>query len=217
MLKKFYSGTYILVEEEVEQGGKIKLTNANIVLNKSQLLAFLVKPSNGFSEHYVSSQPLNLYIPYTEYVTLIGELVGSNFNYLKESIDVYRKNLGNHNSLYRLFCLDVAKAGFTEVSKSMSDEYESTKILAKYDEIIRPRYTVKDISISETSSVFMEQFTEAERKDLIKHIESNIDIVFSEVLKKVNNISNINMFLLSAIYYGIYLFDKRIILNIKED
>lgn len=108
----------------------------NVTLDKDHLLAFLVRPDTGFKEHYVSSRPLNIYIPYTAYLALVKDLVSKDLDILRISLSNYKIAFNSKNRdtlLVRLYYYELAFAGFNELIKSSKRGKLSTRIYACFN------------------------------------------------------------------------------------
>lgn len=195
----------------------------NITLNQSQLLAFLAKPNNGFTDHYVSSQPLNLYIPYTSYIDLVKTLVDYNLDITRVPLSNYRNAiLKGSNSKYsiRLYYYELALAGLAELRKSHISKKLCTRIFPKISQV---GLEEKEVIFSETPNFTLENINKDELSSLHKEIldVANIPIdVFNSLIIGEDNslIENTYMYYMCLNYYGIFKYSNiNYVINVKEE
>lgn len=194
------------------------MTYTNVVLDKSHLLAFLVKPTTGFTEHYVSSQPLSLYIPYTEYLSLIKDLTSINLDILRTPISVYRGALsaGEYSTMmYRLYHYDIALSGLEEVRRSYRRGFRCTRIFGSVNS--NSSKTVNIVGFESAADFVQDNFTEQERQVLHQFIQKNFDIQIGLLWKNYELIDNVHMYFMCMAFLGVYKFGKDFIISVKED
>lgn len=194
------------------------MTNTNVVLDKSHILAFIVKPTNGFTEHYVSSQPLSLLIPYTEYVRLIKELVELNLDILRTSISVYKRALINGETsvaMLKLYHYDIALSGLEELYKSSRRGFECTRIFGSVD--CYCGLDVKAVRFESSAEFIQNHFTQNERHELHQLMGSLKNIPENVLTGKGEHISNTYMYYLCMGFFGVFKFQKNFIINVKEE
>lgn len=194
------------------------MTNTNVVLDESHILAFLVKPSNGFTEHYVSSQPLSLYIPYAEYLSLVKDLIKLNLDILRTPISVYINALNRGEDslpMLKLFHYDIALAGLEEVYKSYRRGFQCTRIFGLVD--CYSGLEVKTISFDSSAEFIQANFTQNERQELRQFISNFRDIPMSILSEKDELISNAYMYYVCMAFFGVYKLQKNFILTVKEE
>lgn len=195
------------------------MTNTNIVLDKNHILAFLVKPSKGFSEHYVSSQPLNLYIPYTEYIALIKDLIMLNLDILRTSISVYKNALKfgeDSTQMIKLYNYDISLSGLEEVYKSTLKGFPCTRIYSLVD-CYNIDLEVKTISFETSAEFIQANFTQAERQELHQLIRSHKNIPMNVLTEQKELIDNAYMYYLCMAFMGVFKFPKKFIITVKEE
>lgn len=195
------------------------MTYTNLVLEKSNLLAFLAKPTNRFTEHYVSSQPLCLYIPYSEYIKVIKDVISSNLNILRHDLSVYKSCLSRGEDsaqMHRLFSYDVACAGLYEIKKSHTKGLPCTRIFGIMD--CETNVEVKSISLESSADFVIKNFSQDELKELYNFIYNEFGIPISIIRTKDETlISNAYMFLSCVANLGVYKFRNDFILSTKEE
>lgn len=194
------------------------MTNTNIVLDKSHILAFIVKPSNGFTEHYVSSQPLSLYIPYTEYIRLVKELIELNLNILRTPISVYKQALSNGETsmpMLKLYHYDIGLAGLEEVYKSARRGFQCTRIFGSVD--CYCGLDVKAVRFDSSAEFIQNHFTQNERRELHEYISSLKSIPPNVLQGNGDSISNTYMYYMCMAYFGVFRLQKNFIINVKEE
>lgn len=195
------------------------MTYTNMVLDKSHILAFIVNPNKGFKEHYVSSQPLNLYIPYSEYLALIKELVSLKLDILRTSISVYSSALsdGDYSSkMIKLYYYDIALSGLEEIRKSLLSSSKCTRIFGLMD--VKKNADILEIDFNESANFVMSNFSDKQRLYLQQMIFKCTNIPADIIMcKNEELVDNIYMYLTSMSYMGIFKYKDRFALNVKEE
>lgn len=187
----------------------------NLVLNGGQLLSFLVEPTRGFTGHYCSSSPLNLYVPYTEYIRLINDLIKLRLDILRTPLEVYEKAVSNgeySKSMIRLYYYTIALSGLYELSESCKKEHECTRIFCMFDE--EDEKGVTKLEFPQIPEFVLENFSDKERSELIKLIRKNNGVNVAKVHNQDIK-GNINMYYTCLGYLGAYLYNKGVLLNIE--
>lgn len=194
------------------------MTNTNIVLDKSHILAFIVKPSNGFTEHYVSSQPLSLFIPYTEYLQLIKDLIALNLDILRTPISVYKRALASGDTgipMLKLYHYDIALAGLEELYKSSRRDFQCTRIFGSVD--CYCGLDVKAVRFDSSAEFIQNHFTQNERQELHEYISNLKSIPQGVLTGQGGSISNTYMYYLCMAFFGVFKLQKNFIINVKEE
>lgn len=194
------------------------MTNTNIVLDKSHILAFIVKPSNGFTEHYVSSQPLSLYIPFTEYIRLVKELIELNLDILRTPLSVYKQALSKGDTgmpMIKLYHYDIALAGLEEVYKSSRRGFECTRIFGSVD--CYCGLDVKSVSFNSSAEFVQNHFTQNERHELHEYISSLKSIPQNVLTGQGGSLSNTYMYYMCMAFFGVFKLQKNFIITVKEE
>lgn len=192
--------------------------NANIVLDKSHLLAFLVRPNVGFPEHYVSSQPLSLYIPYTYYISLVKDLIKLNLDILRTPLSVYKKNIkfgDNSLSMLKLYHFDIALSGLEEIFKSYSKGFPCTRIFSLVD--CNSELRIETISFNSSAEFIKTNFTQVERTELHEFIRNYKIIPRSIFSEKGELLTNTYMYYICMALFGVFKMNKDFIITVEEN
>lgn len=196
------------------------MTNTSLKLEKNNILAFLVKPNNGFTEHYVSSQPLNLYIPYTQYLSLVKELIYLNLNILRTDISTYKNAIsyGDFSTqMLKLYHYDIALAGLEELHKSNNSNHQCTRIFGLIDEY-KGKFEVKTISYDNSAEFLVANFSQDERTVFTNLMLKKKSLDFKKVLETDEIINNGNMLSIILLCFGVYISENpKFIISIEEE
>lgn len=193
------------------------MTYTNVVLEKSHILAFLVKPSNGFTEHYVSSQPLSLYIPYTEYISLVKDLINLNLDILRTPISVYKNALRHGEQsipMLKLYHYDIALSGLEEIYKSYRRGFQCTRIFGLVD--CNSDLEVKSLSFESSAEFIQANFSQVERTELHELINSKKSIPRSILTESDDMLVNTYMYYTCMAFMGVFKLQKNFIITVKE-
>ena len=190
--------------------------NTNIVLTKNNLLTFFVKPNKGFVDHYVSSQPLSLYIPYTEYVTFVKEFISTDLDVLRNPISVYKNAIkfGDHSiNMLKLFQYDVALSALTEIKKSFSKGFSCTRIFGLVD--CGTDVEIKSIKFDSAPNFVKDNFTNYEMLDVHSFVQENYPM--ANIIDSNANESNIRMYYVCLALMGVFKLKKNYIISMEEE
>lgn len=195
------------------------MTRNALTLDKSHLLAFLVRPCIGFTDHYVSSQDLSLFIPYSEYLEVVKEVSSLNLDILRTPVSVYRGCLQDElhpEKMVKLFHRDIALSSLSEVCKSYPRRFQCTRIFGTMD--ISCSRKVVELKPHESADFVVSNFSQQEQQTLIKEV-LNLHDIKSEILKPAEDktLYDTYMFYRALALYGVYLFNKNFVISFKED
>ena len=198
----------------------------DVILDKDHLLAFLVRPDTGFTEHYVSSKPLNLYIPYTEYLALVKDLVKDNLDILRVPLNTYRERLyaNDHVSLVRLYYYEIAFAGFSELIKSDKRGKLCTRIF-DYLDIESNGVPIKKLDFVTESKNFIntnflnidKNTNQQELQVIFNLLVDNYHIPTHFMWPKSGLEYNTHMFYTYVSYFSVFKFWKNYYITFKEE
>lgn len=194
------------------------MTYTNIVLDKEHLLAFLVGRSGVIVEHYVSSQPINIIIPYSEYLSFIKNIVKDDLDILRNPISVYKSALsaGEYsNNMIKMYHYDIFLIGIDELNKSSARSLECTRIFCNIDVENIYKYKKIKVGIDDIVNLMINNFSKEER-DLINLKISKLNPVNPNIFNDSNLSINLNMYFYLCCILGVYLCNKNFTVILEE-
>lgn len=112
------------------------MANKSIVLDKNHMLAFLSKEP---VRHFISGQALSIYLPFTEYVSLVKDLVYCGLDITHTPLGTYKFCLkdGDHSlKMHKVFCRDLAISGLNDLRFCHERGLPCTKIFGVFDSTV---------------------------------------------------------------------------------
>ena len=195
------------------------MTYYNKVLDKDNLLSIVAKPLGGFKDNYLDSQPLNLIVPFDEYIDLVEYLIENDLDVLRTDIEVYKKLLSSKDGrknplLYKYFYYDIALSGLAELEKSYLKGKLSTRILADFGDDVSPN---KTCMLNGVLDLIATWFSKQEINLLQTQLSKVTNLNFNNITEcSDDTIENIYIYYLYVVYLGLALCNKNYLLKIEE-
>lgn len=195
------------------------MTNLSISLNRNNSLSFLVNDKLKGSSHYISSQPMEIFIPYPEYFHLVEMISALKLDVLRNPLNVYSKfsAMGvKSKSMIRLYHLDIALSGLHELEVSGNNALLCTAIYPSFDDSFYNE-EMEFITPSCSKEFFITKFTDVERDTIREYIKSNYNIPLAYFISNEEMKPNLEKYYFYSVILGTAILRKKFQINILKE